>query len=187
MSLVIAFCGRDRSFMAGDRREIWFRGDERSVQLLEDEIYSGRIQNEEELRARARERGVGISIRDDRCKVWEEGGVLVGRVSERDGTMLRYRTLFVSCGHYAMLESRGGGEREIARGGASRFIVLGNRTTQDIARRCIQSRFGERAGTPADALRAIFAAMEEAAARTPSVSKSFSLVQTDESVPLPRR
>lgn len=187
MSLVIAFCGKDRSFMAGDRREIWFSGDDRSVHLLEDEIYSGQIRGEDELHARARERGIGICIRDDRCKVWEEGGVLVGRVSERDGSAIRYRTLFVTCGHYVMVESRGGEEREIARGGASRFIVLGNRTTQEIARRCIHSCFGKRAGTPADALRTILTAMGEAASLTPSVSRSFSLVQTAESVPLPRR
>ncbi|MCQ8894057.1 MAG: DUF2121 domain-containing protein [Methanolinea sp.] len=178
MSLVIAFCGKDRSFMAGDRREICFRGDDLCTRTLEDELYSGRIKSKEALHERARELGIELWIHDDRCKAWEEEGILIGQVSERDGLSARSRKLHVSCGHFVITEVLDGRKKEVARGCASRFIVLGNRTTQDIAHRCIRSHWKETGGTPADALRIIILAMEEAASLTPSVSATYTLVQT---------
>jgi hypothetical protein len=164
--------------MAGDRREIVFRGDDQGTGTLEDELYSGRIQSKDALQERARELGIDLWIHDDRCKAWEEGGVLVGQVSERDGLSTRSRRLRVSCGTFVITEVQEGREREVTRGCASRFIVLGNRTTQEIAHRCIRSHWKESGGTPADALRIIILAMEEAASLTPSVSETYTLVQT---------
>lgn len=178
MSLVMAFCGKDRSFMAGDRREILFYGDDQATRILEGELYSGDIRNENALYEIAGELGIGLSIRDDRCKAWEENGILIGQVSERDGLSTRSRRLYVSCGSYVIRETHDGGENEVGREYASRFIVLGNKKTQDIAHRCIRSHWKETGGTPADALRVILLAMEEAASITPTVSATYTLVQT---------
>lgn len=185
MSLVIAFCGRDRSFMAGDRREIVFRGDDLRTRTLEDELYSGRIRSRDALHERARELGIDLWIHDDRCKAWEEDGILIGQVSERDGLSTRSRRLCVSCGNYVITEVQEGIKREVTRGCASRFIVLGNKTTQEIAHRCIRSHWSDTGGTPADALRIIILAMEEAASLTPSVSGTYTLVQTTAKTVLP--
>lgn len=178
MSLVIAFCGKERSFMAGDRREICFSGDDRLTRALEYELYSGNIHNEDELHERALKLGIDLWIRDDRCKAWEEDGILIGQVRERDGFSIRSRRLCVSCGDYLIMDILDGRKREIARGYASRFIILGNRLTQDIAHRCIYSHWKETGGSPADALRVIIATMEGAASLTPSVSGTYTLVQT---------
>jgi hypothetical protein len=185
MSLVIAFCGRERSFMAGDRREIYFRGDDLCTRTLEDDLYSGRIRSKDALLERARELGIDLWINDDRCKVWEEEGVLIGEVSERDGLSTRSRRLYVSCGNFVITEVQEGRQREVSRGCASRFIVLGNRTTQEVAQRCIRSHWKETGGTPADALRVIITAMEEAASLSPSVSGTYTLVQTTAKTRLP--
>jgi len=185
MSLVIAFCGKERSFMAGDRREIFLSGDESSIGTLEDELYSGKIRDEAGLYRRGRELGVGLFVRDDKCKVQERDGVLVGEVSESDGGTKRTRRLSVSCGHYVITEAHGRGEKEVARGTASRFVVLGNRVTQEVANRCIASYWKAAGGGPADALRVILMAMEEAASLTPSVSQDYTLVQTTQCIVFP--
>jgi len=185
MSLVIAFCGKERSFMAGDQREIFLSGDESSTGTLEEELYSGKIRDEEGLYRRARDFGVGLSIRDDKCKVQEKDGVLVGEVSESDGGTKRTRRLYLSCGHYVITEIHDRKEREIARGTASRFIVLGNRVTQEVANHCIRSYWKAVGGGPVDALRVILMTMEEAASLTPSVSQDYTLVQTTQCIAFP--
>jgi len=178
MSLVIAFCGKERAFMAGDRREIFFSGDDSATGRLEEELYSGEIRDEEGLFRRAGELGVGLFVHDGKCKVTERNGVLVGEVSESEGEQKRTRRLLVTAGTYAIREIREGKEVEVARGQASRFIVLGNRVTREVANRCIRSCWKETGGSPADALRVILVTMEEAAAATPSVSRGYTLVQT---------
>src|SRR5512136_2079031 len=54
--------------MASVMREITFIGDRESVERLEGELYDGRIVTDEELKGRALELGVILSIRDDKVK-----------------------------------------------------------------------------------------------------------------------
>jgi len=138
MSLVIAFCGKERSFMAGDRREIFLSGDESSIGTLEDELYSGKIRDEAGLYRRGRELGVGLFVRDDKCKVQERDGVLVGEVSESGRGDEAHAE--VVCLVRALRDHGDAcrGEKEVARGTASRFVVLGNRVTLG-GRRPLQS------------------------------------------------
>jgi len=185
MSLVIAFCGKERSFMAGDQREIFLSGDESSTGTLEEELYSGKIRDEEGLYRRGRELGVGLSIRDDKCKVQEKDGVLVGEVSEErrgDEAHAEAVCLVRALRDHGDPWPRG---KEVARGTASRFIVLGNRVTQEVADRCIASYWKAAGGGPADALRVILMTMEEAASLTPSVSRGYSFVQTTQCIAFP--
>ncbi|HMA05617.1 MAG TPA: DUF2121 domain-containing protein, partial [Methanomicrobiales archaeon] len=78
MTLVMAFVGREGAVMAADMREITFIGDRESVERLEGELYDGRIVTDGELKGRALELGVILSIRDDKVKAREREGVLVG-------------------------------------------------------------------------------------------------------------
>jgi hypothetical protein len=172
--------------MAGDRREMFLSGDEASTRTLEEELYSGKIRDEAGLYGRARDLGVVLSIRDDKCKVQERDGVLVGEVSESDGGSRRTRRLYVSCGYYVIADSYGRGEKEVSRGTASCFVVLGNRVTQEVANRCIASYWKAASGGPADALRVIMITMQEAASLTPSVSRDYTLVQTSRVIEFPR-
>src|SRR5512136_1058157 len=77
MTLVMAFVGREGAVMAADMREITFIGDRESVERLEGELYDGRIVTDGELKGRALELGVILSIRDDKVKAREREGVLV--------------------------------------------------------------------------------------------------------------
>ena len=57
MSLVVALAGSNEAVIGGDRRSISFLG---SFPVLEEELYSGRIKNDQELLTRARELGATL-------------------------------------------------------------------------------------------------------------------------------
>jgi len=176
MSLVIAFIGAEGAAMAGDMREIITRGDERSTQTLEDELYNGRIVTDADLNKRADDLGIFLSIRDDKRKVTARDGVLVGEVSESEGGVVKKRRLYATGGEYALAEVTGSGIRMSGSGKASNFVVLGNQITQEVARACIREHWNN--GTTHDAIRVIMLAMERASATTASVSALYTLVQT---------
>lgn len=85
MTLVIAFIGKQGAVMAGDMREIAFGGDDSRIEDLERELYGGSIVSDTDLAERADEMGVIIRVRDDKAKVSQQDGVLVGEVTETEG------------------------------------------------------------------------------------------------------
>ncbi len=176
MSLVIAYSGSKGAIMAGDMREIRLGGQDTAVAAFEQELYSGAISDDVQLRQRAAELGVLAVIRDDKEKVRERDGVLNGEVTESEGRSLRIRRLYVSAGHYAIADIEGSRFVMRGHGDTSSFIVLGNELTRQIAHAAIQRYWKN--GTSGDAVRVIVMAMEEAAARTASVSRSYLILQT---------
>ena len=180
MTLVVAFIGERGAVMAGDMREITFLGDRASMELLEQELYDGRIVTDEELLARAGVLGVRLGIRDDKVKVSEREGVLVGEVTSLEGGVLRRRRLFASGGSYAIVDTEGPSATLKGRGGTGNFVVLGNEKTKAIAYRCI--REGWRDGNLEDAGRLIARVLEIAARETASVSRGYLLLETRERV-----
>jgi len=184
MTLVMAFIGENGAVMAGDMREITFLGDPVSTGKLEQELYSGLIATDEDLARRAGELGVKIRIRDDKVKVTEEGGVLMGEVTSLEAGLLRKRRVYASAGSYAIIDLEGERTTPRGRGRAASFVVLGNERTKAIANRCIQEMW--RDGTLKDAVEVIVKAMEAASRATASVSRSFIIVRTDRRVDLRR-
>jgi hypothetical protein len=184
MTLVIAFVGESGAVMAGDMREITYLGDRSSMEALEHELYTGLITTDEALLARAGELGVRLSIRDDKVKVWEREGVLVGEVTSLEGGILRRRRVFASGGSYAIVDTGDGAPAPRGRGGAGNFVVLGNEKTKAIAHRCIRERW--RNGSLRDAVDIITRSMDRAFQETPTVSRRFILVQTREKADLGR-
>ena len=49
MSLIICYYGKNGAVVGGDRRQIFFRGEEQKRKILEENLYSGEIKSEEEL------------------------------------------------------------------------------------------------------------------------------------------
>ena len=176
MSLVIAYTGSNGAIMAGDLREIRLGGDDAAIAALEKELYSGSIRDDGELRSRAEELGVMILIRDDKEKVRDRDGILIGEVTESGDGMQRIRRLYASAGHYAIADIEGSRFVMRGRGDTSTFVVLGNELTRQIAHSAIQ-RYWKK-GTIEDAVTVIVRAMHEAAARTASVSRRYILLQT---------
>jgi hypothetical protein len=176
MSLVIAYTGSRGAIIAGDLREIRFGGEDSAIAALEGELYCGEILNDDQLRQRAGELGVTILVRDDKEKVRERDGILTGEVTESECGMLRIRRLYVSAGHYAIADIEGSRFEMKGRGDTSTFVVLGNELTKQIAYAAIQKYWKN--GAAEDAVRVIVRAMEEASARTASVSRKYLLLQT---------
>jgi hypothetical protein len=181
MSLVIAFSGTRGAVIAGDMREIFLGGDDATVQQLECELYNGDIKSDTELRQRAEDLGVSIEIWDDKCKVAELEGVLIGQVCETESGKKRTRRVYVSAGNYAIVDIEGS-HFDLKKEGGSSFVVLGNEVTKDIANQMIREHWTK--GTLEDAMRVIIRTMETAAARTASVSKQYVLLQTKNRVML---
>jgi hypothetical protein len=184
MTLVIAFIGESGAVMGGDMREITYLGSRISMERLEEELYKGLIVTDDELERRAKELGVRIRIRDDKVKVSERDGVLVGEVTSLEGGILRRRRLYASGGSYAIVDTGDGAPVPRGRGGAGNFVVLGNEKTKAIAHRWIRERWKN--GGLRDAVEIITMSMERASSETPSVSRRFILLQTREKVDLGR-
>ena len=176
VSLVIAFIGAHGAAMGGDRREVITRGDRIMTETLEHELYSGQIVTDEALIQRAQELGVLLTIRDDKRKITQRDGVLVGEVSEAEGGVTKKRRLYATGGGYALAEITNGEIRVSGKGRASTFVVLGNQVTQDIAHSFIRENWKN--GTLHDAIRIIVLSMQRATATSASVSGSFDLIQT---------
>ncbi len=177
MTLVIAFIGKQSAVMAGDMREIAFGGDGSCIEELERELYSGSIISDNDLKARAAEIGVTIRVRDDKAKVLQQDGVLIGEVTETEGAAIRRKRLYATAGSYAIAEVTDSRLRVTQRGRASNFVVLGNAITKQTANQCIQGMW--EGGTIQDAMRLIMLTMQIAASVTASVSRTFILVHTD--------
>jgi len=177
MTLVIAFIGKQGAVMAGDMREIAFGGDDSRIEELERELYGGSIVSDTDLAERADEMDVTIRVRDDKAKVSQQDGVLVGEVTETEGAAVHKRRLYATTGSYAIAEVLDSRLRVTQRGRASNFVVLGNEITKRIANECIRGTW--EGGTVQDALRLIMLTMQVAASATASVSRTFILVHTD--------
>lgn len=182
MSLVIGFSGTTGAVIAGDMREIVMRGSDPAVSDLEKDLYGGAISNDHQLRQRARDLGIELVIRDDKSKVFEREGVLIGEVGETDGARVRKRRLYLTPGEYAIADLEGDNFRIRAREEKSGFIVLGNEATKEIAGVCI--RKAGPACSFEEALKVIVTAMEKAVSQTASVSRTYIILQSREKTPL---
>jgi len=178
MSLVIAFVGRNGAVMAGDRRSVFFLGDDASVERLERELYSGRIVADEELHRRAEALGVRLFVYDDRCKVTIRDRVLVGEVTSSEGGRVRKRRLYASAGRYAIVEFESGEGTVTQQGEGSVFVVFGSEIAKKITNAVIKEHWKN--GGLAQAAGIIERAMEKAGRETASVSIEFELLQTAE-------
>jgi hypothetical protein len=182
MSLVIAFIGMHGAVIAGDMREIITLGDRMSTETLEQELYSGQIVTDEDLKKRAGDLGVSLTIRDDKRKVMHRDGILVGEVSETEGGVTRKRRLYATAGEYALAEITDSAVHQTGKGTASNFVVLGNQITKQIAHSCIQEHWKN--GGIHDAIRIIMLSMERASKATSSVSGLYTLLHTPAKVSL---
>ena len=182
MSLVIAFIGKQGAVMAGDMREIITRGDSKSTETLERELYSGLLVTDDNLRKRAGDLGVSLTIRDDKRKVTQRDSILVGEVSETEGGVTRRKRLYATSGEYALAEITGSAVHVTGKGNAGNFVLLGNQVTKQIAHTCIQEHWKN--GGIHDAIRIIMLSMKRASDATASVSGLYSLVHTPAKVSL---
>jgi hypothetical protein len=184
MSLVIALAAIREAVIGADRRAIAFLG---SCPRLEEELYSGQIENDQELADRARELCASLQVSDGREKVWKRGDLLVGEVTEISARLSRRRRIYLTPGASLQVditseEDTGaedgagvkspGGEAKIRAWDGVGCTVFGNRITQKLA----YEEVGRAGGRVNEAL--IKSILEKAGERTASVSRGHIVLHS---------
>jgi hypothetical protein len=182
VSLVIAFIGKQGAVMAGDTREIITIGDDISTGILEHELYSGLLVTDDDMKKRAGDLGLVLTINDDKRKVTQRNGLLIGEVSETRCGVTRTKRLYATAGEYVLAEVTGSSVNVTGKGTASNFVVLGNEITQRIAHACIREQWNH--GGLQDAIRIIMLAMKRASDATASVSGLYNLINSTTKISL---
>ncbi len=175
LSLIIAFIGSREAVIGGDRRSITFLA---KTPELEEELYLGKIRNDEELKARARELGASIQVSDGREKVWRQGDILVGEVTEISSSLERRRRIYLAPGAYVMADITGIEAKIISIDGVA-VMVLGNKFTQKLAGEGVAKAKGI---VNEQVIKTIF---EDAGRRTASVSREYTILRTGARQPDP--
>jgi len=173
MSLIITYVGSKGCVMAGDKRSIGFLGDKEQREVLEEEMYSGKIKTTEELLQRAEQLDINLKITDDVEKVRKIGDVLVGEVKLRTTTETKRKRIYGTSGGYHEVELSGS-QIKNAKSGQSSIVVFGNKFTKEIANKHLQKYW--KSQTSIKEIAKIFQRiMEDVAQSTPSVSPQFDI------------
>ena len=179
MSLVIALSASRKAVIGSDRRAISFLG---ACQELEEELYSGRIQDDRELEAKAKEHKAIIHVSDSREKVWKRGDILVGEVTEITSKIARRRRIYLApkvslqvdiISHEVAGDGGFCGSAKIRAWGGVGCVIFGNRFTQKLA----AEEIALAGGRVDEAL--IGAILFKAGSRTASVSREHTVLSSD--------
>jgi hypothetical protein len=193
MSLVIALAASREAVIGADRRAIAFLG---SCPKLEEELYSGQIENDRRLLDRARELGAILQITNGKEKVWRRGGLLVGEVTEISLELCRRRRIYLVPGASLQVDITSGkvadadvnsdvagldkasckeasGEARIRAWGGVGCTVFGNRFTQKLA----YHEVGRAGGRVNETL--IKSILIKAGESTASVSRESTVLRSD--------
>ncbi|XRP96976.1 DUF2121 family protein [Methanocaldococcus sp. 16A] len=104
MSLIICYYGKNGAVIGGDKRQIFFRGNEENRKILEEKLYNGEIKSEEELYKLAKELDIKIIIEDNREKVRKiSDSVVVGEVRSI-GIDAKRRRVYATKGKCAIVD-----------------------------------------------------------------------------------
>ena len=175
MSLVIALAASREAVIGADRRAIAFLG---SCPRLEEELYSGLIEDDQKLLDRARELGAALQITNSKEKVWRRGDLLVGEVTEISLEQSRRRRIYLAPGASLQVDITSGkvadanGEARIRAWNGVGCTVFGNRFTQKLA----YDEVGRAGGRVNEAL--IKSILVKAGERTASVSRESTVLHS---------
>ncbi len=173
MSLIITYIGAQGCVMAGDKRRIAFFGDKSNREILEDELYSGKIENESQLKKRASELEITLKLTDDAVKLRSLGKVGVGEVSSKSSFETKRRRIYATTNGFQIIELTGSNITKMDKGESS-IIVFGNKFTKESASNILKKHWKSK--TTLKEIETIFQkVMEEVAQKTPSVGSSCDL------------
>ena len=140
MSLIIAYVGKKGCVMASDKRKIGYFGDKEKLAKLEEELYSGNIDNDERFLARAEELGVSIKITDGANKIKGIGNTIRGEVSTKGTFETRRRRIYGTTNGYQIVELLGS-DTKSRKAGKSGLIIFGNEYAKQMAEVLIKRKW----------------------------------------------
>lgn len=174
MSLIIAYIGKKGCVMASDKRRIAYFGEKDKREELEEELYSGLITNDDELKKRAEELDLSLKISDDATKTRYIENVIVGEVSSRSTSETRRKRIYGTSNGYQIIEMLGS-EITHSENGESAIILFGNKISKSLANNLINQKW-----KPSVSLKYMGEIFEdilsEVASKTPSLGKKFDIM-----------
>jgi len=173
MSLIITYIGSKGCVMAADKRSIGFLGDKKQREVLEEDLYSGKINTDEKLLKRAEELDINLKIIDHGEKIRNLGKVLVGEVKIRATHETKRKRIYATTNGYHQVELTGS-EIQNVKSGQSSIVIFGNKITKEIAGKSLQKHFKSKISL--NEVGKIFQkVMEDVAKATPSVSTEYDI------------
>lgn len=174
MSLIIAYIGKKGCVMAADKRRIGYFGDKKNLDVLEKELYSGSIENDEDFINRASELGISVKITDDANKLKVVGNCIRGEVSTKGTFETRRRRIYGTTNGYQIIELLGS-ETESRKAGGKGIIIFGNNYAKQLAENLISQKWKS-----SQSLRYMGEVFEdiltEVSSRTPTVGDKFDVL-----------
>ena len=140
MSLIIAYIGKKGCVMAADKRKIGYFGDKKQLRTLEEELYSGAIESDEQFLKRAEELGISIKITDDANKLKVVGNCIRGEVSTKGTFETKRRRIYGTTNGYQIIELLGS-ETKSRKAGNKGIILFGNQYAKQLAESLISKNW----------------------------------------------
>ncbi len=174
MSLIISYIGSNGCVMAGDKRRIGFFGDKEKREKLEEYLYSGAIQTDDELIKVANEQEVTLKISDDAQKIRSIDDVVVGEVRFKTPFETKRKRIYGTTNGYIITELSGSDIKKVENG-ASSIVVFGNKVTKQMANEILKKHWKSKASL--ENVESVFKmVMDEISTKTPSVSKDYDVI-----------
>ena len=140
MSVIIAYIGKKGCVMASDKRRIAYFGDKDEREKLEEDLYTGKIRNDEELYNEAKKRQITLKISDDVNKIKKIENALMGEVSTKTTMEIRRKRIYGTTNGYQIVELLGS-ETQNKERGSSGIIIFGNKIAKSMANSLIKERW----------------------------------------------
>ena len=174
MSLIISYIGSNGCVMAGDKRRIGFFGDKEKREKLEEYLYAGAIQTDEELIKVAGEQEVTLKISDDAEKIRSIDDVVVGEVRFKTPFETKRKRIYGTTNGYLIAELSGSEIKKVENGATS-IVVFGNKITKQMANEIIKTHWKSKASL--ENVSEVFKkVMDEISGKTPSVSEEYDIL-----------
>lgn len=174
MSLIIAYCGSKGCVVGADKRRIAYFGDKEQREILEKEIYSGKLKTDQEVQNRAKQLNITLKFTEDAKKLKSIGNVLIGEVTTRTPFETKRKKIYVTTNAYKKIELLGSQITHSEEGGPS-IIIFGNKISKKLANESLQKRWKENTSLRyiEDIIEEIF---KDVSQQTPSVGNQWDIM-----------
>ena len=174
MSLIIAYVGKKGCVMASDKRKIGYFGDKQNLKILESELYSGSITNDDDFLDRAKELGISIKITDDANKIKIVGNTVRGEVSTKGTMITKRKRIYGTTNGYQIVQLVGSDTKSRQAYGTG-IIIFGNDYAKRMAEPLIKRKW--KSSQSLRYMGEIFQGiLEEVASKTPTVGKKVDVL-----------
>lgn len=140
MSLIIAYMGKKGCVMASDKRRVAYFGNKEQLDVLESELYNGKIKTDEEFKKKADEYGISIKITEDATKITTVGNCVMGEVTTKKVFETYRKRIYGTTMGYQIVELSGS-ETISREAGEKAIIVFGNKFAKQEAEKLINRRW----------------------------------------------